>query len=70
MQEIKLALVPVPQQTALAVVHFDGIYEALSAVPTILEVDPSAVELFDHVGITLCRDVLQYARLLENLHRR
>ena len=64
MEEIKLSLVPVPQRTALAVVHFGGIYEALSAVPTILEVDPSAVELFDHVGITLCRDVPQYARLL------
>lgn len=64
MEEIKLALVPVPQRTALAVVHFGGIYEALSAVPTILEVDPSAVELLDHVGITLCRDVPQFGRLL------
>lgn len=65
MHEIKLQLVPVPQLTALAVVHFDGIYEALSAVPTILEVEPTAVELFDQMGLRLCRDVPQYARLLE-----
>ena len=65
MEEIKLSLVPVPQRTALAVVHFGNIYEALSAVPTILEVDPSAVELLDDVGITLCRDVPQFARLLK-----
>ena len=64
MHEVKLGLVPLPRQTALAVVHFDGIYEALCAVPTILEVEPSAVELFDHVALTLCRDVPQYARLL------
>ena len=65
MHEIKLQLVPVPQQTALAVVHFNDIYEALSAVPTILEVGPTAVELFDQMGLRLCRDVPQYARLLE-----
>ena len=64
MHDIKLGLVPVPKQAALAVVHFAGIYEALAAVPTILEVDPSAVELFDHVGITFCRAVPQFAKLL------
>lgn len=65
MQELKLGLVSVPKHTGLAVVHFNDIYEALSAVPTILEVSPSAVELFDHVGITFCREVPQFARLLD-----
>ena len=64
MHEIKVGLVPVPKRTALAVVHFDGIYEALAAVPTILEVEPSAIELFDQVGITFCRGVPQFAKLL------
>ncbi len=65
MQELKLGLVDVPKHTGLAVVHFNDIYEALSAVPTILETNPSAIELFDRVGITFCRDVPQFARLLD-----
>ena len=64
MTEIKLNLVPIPTRTALAIVHFDSLYEALSSVPTILEVEPSAVELLDHLGLTLCREVPAYARLL------
>ena len=61
----KLNLVPVPEKTALAIVHFDNLHTALSAVPTMLEVDPSAVELLDNLGLTLCREVPQYARLLK-----
>jgi FAD/FMN-containing dehydrogenase len=57
-------LVPLPAHAALAVLHYDSLYEALSSVPTILEVDPSAVELVDNLGLTLCRDVPAYARLL------
>ena len=30
-----------------------------------LELEPTAVELFDQMGLRLCRDVPQYARLLE-----
>lgn len=62
--ELKLNLVPLPQQTALAIVHFNSLQEALTAVPLILEVEPSAVELLDNLGLTLCRDVPEYARLL------
>jgi FAD/FMN-containing dehydrogenase/Fe-S oxidoreductase len=64
MTEIKLNLVPLPAHAALVVLHYDSLYEALSSVPTILEVDPSAVELVDNLGLTLCRDVPAYARLL------
>ena len=67
MHEIKLQLVPVPQQTALAVIHFDDLHEALSAVPTILEMEPTAVELFDQMGLRLCRNVRQYAQTAGNL---
>ena len=63
--DVKLGLVPIPEQTALAIVHFDRLYDALAAVPTILEVDPSAVELMDHKGLVRCRENLEYARLLE-----
>ena len=65
MTDITLNLVPIPTHTALGVVHFDDLVEALRAVPVILEVDPSAVELMDHMGLTLCREVPQYARLLK-----
>ncbi|MFQ5616726.1 MAG: FAD-binding oxidoreductase, partial [Anaerolineales bacterium] len=61
---IKLNLVPRPAKTALGIVHFDNLYEALSAVPAILEVGPSAVELLDNLGLTRCREVPAYARLL------
>ncbi|MCI0397934.1 MAG: FAD-binding protein, partial [Chloroflexi bacterium] len=64
MTDIKLNLVPLPRMTALAIVHFDSLFTALSAVPTILEVEPSAVELLDNLGLTMCRDVPEYARLL------
>ena len=62
--EIKLNLVPVPKQTALAILHFSALNTALSAVPAILEVEPTAVELLDNLGLTLCREVPEYARLL------
>lgn len=64
MTEIKLNLVPLPTRTALAIVHFDDLYEALAATPVILETDPSAVELLDNLGLTMCRGVPAYARLL------
>jgi FAD/FMN-containing dehydrogenase len=64
MTELKLNLVPLPKMTALAIVHFDSLKTALAAVPIILEVEPSAVELLDNLGLTMCRDVPEYARLL------
>ena len=62
--DVTLGLVPTPQTTALALIHFDELYQALAAVPAILEVCPSAIELLDHMGLVLCRQVPQYARLL------
>lgn len=66
MHEIKLQLVTKPTKTVLAVVHFDNLREALASVPIILETDPSAVELLDHLGLTRCREAPEYARLLDN----
>src|SRR5690606_10491252 len=62
---IKLNLVPLPTRTALAILHFNSLYDALSSVPTILEAGPTAVELLDNLGLTLCRDVPAYGRLLQ-----
>ncbi len=62
--DVTLGLVPLPDATALAIVHFDRLHDALAAVPAIRETGPSAVELLDHMGLTLCRGVPEYARLL------
>lgn len=64
--EIKLNLVPRPKLTGLAVVHFDDVPAALSSVPGLLEVSPSAIEMQDKMGLTLCRAVPAYARLLSS----
>ena len=64
MTEIKLNLVPRPKKTALAILHFDDLKTALESVPAILEVNPSAIELMDNLGLTMCREVPEYARLL------
>ncbi len=64
MTDVTLGLVPVPRRSALALVHFDSLRAALSAVPLMLEAEPSAIELLDRMGLTLCRGVPAYARLL------
>ena len=64
--ELKLNIVPLPERTALAIVQFDDIRTCLEATQLILQMAPSAVELFDEVGMTLCRTQPTYARLLES----
>ncbi|RMG40761.1 MAG: FAD-binding oxidoreductase, partial [Methanobacteriota archaeon] len=64
MSEIKLNLVTPPKKTALALVQFNTLHEALTSVPVMLEVNPSAIELIDNLGLTLCKEVPEYARLL------
>jgi FAD/FMN-containing dehydrogenase/Fe-S oxidoreductase len=64
-EDVTLDLVPLPTATALAVVHFDELHAALEAVPPILETDPSAIELLDHLGMSLCRNVPAWRRKLE-----
>ena len=62
--EATLNLVPRPARTVLAIVHFKDLLQAMGAVPRILEVDPSAIELIDDVMIALTRKVPEYARQL------
>ena len=67
MTEITVDLVPLSRSTGLALVQFDDLYIALSAVPAILETGPSAVELLDTLSLILCRNVPEYARLLASV---
>lgn len=55
MTELTLRLTPRPKLTALAVLGFATTQAALTAVPTLLEVDPAAVELLDSRQLQLCR---------------
>ncbi len=62
--EAKLNVVPRLKMTVLCVVHFDSVAAAAEATPTILECQPSAIELIDHVMINLTRAFPAYARQL------
>lgn len=64
MTEIKLNLVPRPRRTGLALLQFDNLHEALTSVTTILQTEPSAVELLDNLCLAMCRAAPEYARLL------
>ncbi len=65
-EDVTLNLVALPSVSAIALVHFDDLQLALRAVEPILEIGPSAVELVDNLGLTLCREVPEYARLLDS----
>jgi len=62
--EAKLNLVPIPKTKRLAMVHFSEVRSAMEAVPTILESNPSAVEVLDKMLLDLTRDKVEYRRLL------
>ena len=61
---VELGLVPRPQQTRMALLHFDSMRAALESVPRILEVEPSAVELIDRMLINMTRAHPEYSRAL------
>lgn len=62
--ELELRLVPLPNETALAVLEFDSIAEACNATPGILTLSPSAIELIPGTLIELARSVPAYAHQL------
>lgn len=64
-ESVTLDLVPLPKYTGLAIVHFDDIVRALETVQVILEVEPSAVELLDHLGMSMCRQNPMWRKKLE-----
>src|SRR5579859_6779222 len=62
--EVELGLVPRPKMTRLAILHFETLRASLDATPPILEVEPSAVELMDHLMLQRTRETPQFARRL------
>jgi FAD/FMN-containing dehydrogenase/Fe-S oxidoreductase len=62
--EITCDLVEKPAHTALGIAHFETRDDALRAVTTVLETDPTAVELFDGVAIERTQQTPGYAERL------
>ncbi len=60
--EAKVKVVPRPKVTALAVVHFRSLLEALEATTEILPSGPSAIELVDKMILDLTKGSLEYSR--------
>jgi len=58
--EAELDLVPRPRIRGLLVPHFSSLAAAMDALPACLELQPSAVELLDHMMIALARQNLSY----------
>ncbi|MFP4227624.1 MAG: FAD-binding and (Fe-S)-binding domain-containing protein [Salinivenus sp.] len=59
--EITCTLVEKPDTTGLGIVHFESRDDALRAVTTVLETNPTAVELFDGVAIERTQQTPGYA---------
>lgn len=62
--EFTLNLVDKPISTALAILEFDSMIRAMEAVPSILEISPSAIELIDKYLVNLTRSSLSYSQKL------
>jgi FAD/FMN-containing dehydrogenase/Fe-S oxidoreductase len=63
-----LNLVDLPQRTALVLLQFDDLIEAMEATSTILETEPSAIELMDRMLISLTRQQPGYANQIAFIH--
>lgn len=63
-----IGLVDIPQKTGLVLLQFDDLVEAMEATNTILETDPSAIELMDRMLIELTRDQPLYSTQISFIH--
>ncbi|WP_302081834.1 FAD-binding and (Fe-S)-binding domain-containing protein [Salinibaculum rarum] len=65
--EATVSLEPIPAETAIVMLTYDGVLPAMRDVAPILEHDPSAVEVMDEVFLDLARDNPQFADLVSTL---
>ncbi len=61
--EAKINLVPIPIMTGLCVVHFDSLITSMEAMQTILDCNPTAVELIDKTILGMARGSIEFSRL-------
>lgn len=64
LRRARLRLVPLPRHTILCVLHYSDIGQACDAVPELLEVQPSAIELIPRSLVRLAKSVPAYAHQL------
>ncbi len=62
--EVELGLVDRPPMTRIALVHYGEMRAALEAVPSMLEVEPSAIELMDKMLLDMTRAHPEFSRML------
>ncbi|QSG06833.1 FAD-binding and (Fe-S)-binding domain-containing protein [Halapricum desulfuricans] len=65
--EATVSLEPIPNETAVVLLTYDGVIPAMRDVAPILEHDPSAVEVMDDVFLDLARDTPDFADLVATL---
>lgn len=65
--EAEIALEPIPETTAIAMLAYEDVLAAMSDVAPILEHDPSAVEVMDDVFLELAREREKFRDLVEEL---
>ena len=65
--EATVALEPVPETEAVALLSYDGLVEAMEDVAPILEHGPAALEVMDDVLLDLARDTREFADLVAML---
>ena len=65
--EATVALEPVPETKALALLAYDSLIAALEDVGPILEHDPAAVEVLDDVLLDLAEDTEEFGDLVESV---
>ncbi|MCF2208201.1 FAD-binding oxidoreductase [Halobacterium salinarum] len=59
--EAEVSLEPVPAETAVAMLTYDDVRDAMQDVAPVLDHDPSAVEVMDDVFLDLARDTDEFA---------
>jgi FAD/FMN-containing dehydrogenase/Fe-S oxidoreductase len=65
--EAEVSLEPIPAETAVVLLTYDEILDAMRDVAPILEHDPSAVEVMDDVLLDLARDTAEFSDLVGTL---
>ncbi len=65
--EATVSLEPIPNETAVVLLTYDEVLDAMRDVAPILEHDPSAVEVMDDVLLDLARDTAEFSELVGTL---
>jgi FAD/FMN-containing dehydrogenase/Fe-S oxidoreductase len=65
--EATVSLEPVPAETSVVLLTYDGMLDAMRDVAPILEHDPAAVEVMDDVLLDLARDTAEFSELVGTL---